>query len=297
MKVGDYLFARLKELGIQTVFGVPGDYELALLDLIGDAGLAFRGNPNELIASYAADGYARVNGRGALVTTFGPGELSCYCGHAGAYTEFVPLVHIVGYPSREAINTHPIMHHTLGTGEFLMYREMARHISADTTILLDPATAPLEIDRCLESMIRESRPVYIGVPVDMSHEPCKADGLQTPLVTELPANDPQLEKEVVAKLRNMLETKRNPVILVDGNTHRGGVVAEAKTLAALTGLPTFTTAMGKGAADERAKNFAGVYNGAGSHAGVRNAIANADAVFAIGYYPVSAINNDIRHIC
>jgi pyruvate decarboxylase len=60
----------------------------------------FCGNPNELIAAYAADGYGRLSGVGALVTTFGPGELSGYCGHAGAYAEFVPVVHIVGYPGR-----------------------------------------------------------------------------------------------------------------------------------------------------------------------------------------------------
>jgi pyruvate decarboxylase len=76
IKVGDYIFRRLHELGIRSVFGVPGDYELALLDLVTDNDLAWKGNPNELIASYAADGYARVNGTGAFITTFGAGELS-----------------------------------------------------------------------------------------------------------------------------------------------------------------------------------------------------------------------------
>jgi TPP-dependent 2-oxoacid decarboxylase len=72
------------------------DYELATLDLVGDNGLKWKGNPNELIASYAADGYARMKGVGAFVTTFGPGELSAYCGMAGHFCEFLPVVHIVG---------------------------------------------------------------------------------------------------------------------------------------------------------------------------------------------------------
>lgn len=76
------------------------DYELALLDLIGESGVEFCGNPNELIAGFAADGYGRLIGAGALVTTFGPGELSAYCSQAGAYAEFVPVVHVVGYPGR-----------------------------------------------------------------------------------------------------------------------------------------------------------------------------------------------------
>jgi pyruvate decarboxylase len=109
-----------------------------LLDLVPEAGLTWRGNPNELnagtvpwllrlptiiypvlnilsqIIGYAADGYARVNGIGAVITTFGPGELSNMCGIAGAYTEFVPVVHIVGYPTEAAQHGKNIMHHSLG---------------------------------------------------------------------------------------------------------------------------------------------------------------------------------------
>lgn len=66
--VGLYLFERLKQLGVKSVFGVPGgmlstksllqqrliqslaDYELMLLDLVPEAGLTWRGNPNELNA-------------------------------------------------------------------------------------------------------------------------------------------------------------------------------------------------------------------------------------------------------
>jgi pyruvate decarboxylase len=117
IQVGEYLLERLKQLGIKSVFGVPGDYELAFLDQVLKSGLHWRGNPNELVASYAADGYARINGRGALLTTFGPGELSGLCGIAGAYTEFVPVVHIVGYPSVTAQRKHMILHHTLGEGK------------------------------------------------------------------------------------------------------------------------------------------------------------------------------------
>jgi len=114
-----------------------------LLDLVPEAGLNWRGNPNELNAGnspsllsqilsllpfflplrhttlrhqkgYAADGYARISGVGAVITTFGPGELSNLCGIAGAYTEFVPVVHIVGYPTEAAMHGKNIMHHSLG---------------------------------------------------------------------------------------------------------------------------------------------------------------------------------------
>nr|OQO17421.1 hypothetical protein B0A51_16119 [Rachicladosporium sp. CCFEE 5018] len=282
IKLGNYLFTRLKQLGVDTVFGVPGDYELALLDLIGESGVDFSGNANELIASYAADGYSRVKSVGAFVTTFGPGELSAYCGHAGAYAEHVPVAHIVGYPGRPAMENHTLMHHTLGTGEFGMYHEMAKHISCDTTVLLDPKTAPTEIDRVLSTMLYESRPVYIGVPVDVSHLEVDASGLKTPLKTTLPPNDAAKEAELVTQLRSLLEQKQNPIIIVDGNAIRGDVVAESREFAKITGLPTFTTCMGKGGPDESSSNFGGVYQGAGSYPEVAKAVEASDAVFWIG---------------
>jgi pyruvate decarboxylase len=36
------------------------------------------------------------------------------CPIAGAYTEFVPVVHIVGYPTEVAQHGRNIMHHSLG---------------------------------------------------------------------------------------------------------------------------------------------------------------------------------------
>jgi|ERR1700757_645244 indolepyruvate decarboxylase len=74
MKIGDFLLRRLEEAGVRHLFGVPGDYNLALLQQLQDAGtLKWIGTCNELNASYAADGYARLNGLGALMVTNGVG--------------------------------------------------------------------------------------------------------------------------------------------------------------------------------------------------------------------------------
>jgi alpha-keto-acid decarboxylase len=56
------------------------------------------GRANELNAGYAADGYARMRGIGALCTTFGVGELSAINAVAGSFAEHVPVVHVVGSP-------------------------------------------------------------------------------------------------------------------------------------------------------------------------------------------------------
>jgi pyruvate decarboxylase len=78
IEFAQYVVERLKQCGIRYVFGVPGDYNLELLDYVEkDKDLTWVGNANELNAAYASDGYARVKaGPAALITTFGVGELS-----------------------------------------------------------------------------------------------------------------------------------------------------------------------------------------------------------------------------
>ncbi|KAF5643814.1 pyruvate decarboxylase [Fusarium sp. NRRL 52700] len=285
IKVGDYLFRRLHELGIRSVFGVPGDYELALLDLVTDNDLAWKGNPNELISSYAADGYARVRGAGAFVTTFGPGELSAYCGMAGHYAEFVPVVHIVGYPTVDAVRNKRIMHHSLGNGKFDMYENMAKNITAATVVINYAPTAAREIDETLTTMMRESRPVYIGLSVDIAYEMIDADGLNVPIPTGLQPNDPAQEESVVKEIRKLMEKSNNPAIILDGGAVRNGVLEESQELIKLTNLPTFTTAMGKGGLHEAIPQFAGVHSGAGTLPAVKEALESIDTVIWIGNYP------------
>ena len=56
VQLAEYLFTRLKQLGVGSVHGVPGDYNLTLLDHVEPSGIHWVGNCNELNAGYAADG-------------------------------------------------------------------------------------------------------------------------------------------------------------------------------------------------------------------------------------------------
>jgi len=71
ISVASYIFKRLQQNGVNHVFGVPGDYMLKALDHVKATGVKWTGTCNELNAGYAADGYARINGLGALFTTYG----------------------------------------------------------------------------------------------------------------------------------------------------------------------------------------------------------------------------------
>lgn len=117
--LGRHLAQRLVEIGISDIFTVPGDFNLTLLDhLIAEPGLNNVGCCNELNAGYAADGYARERGVGACVVTFTVGGLSVLNAIAGAYSENLPVICIVGGPNTNDFGTNRILHHTIGLPDF-----------------------------------------------------------------------------------------------------------------------------------------------------------------------------------
>jgi indolepyruvate decarboxylase len=72
--VAEYVLNRLSQLGIDRIFGVPGDYAFSIDDAAERVPvLSWVGCANELNAAYAADGYARIRGAALLTTTYGVG--------------------------------------------------------------------------------------------------------------------------------------------------------------------------------------------------------------------------------
>jgi TPP-dependent 2-oxoacid decarboxylase len=172
--VAGYLLTRLTEAGLISIFGVPGDNNLGILDAIAARpALAWIGMATEQGAGYAADSYARQRGIGALVTTFGVGELSAMNAVAGAYAESVPVVHIVGTPALAARESATTLHHNLPGRDYDHFARMAAEITAAQADLR-AATAPEEIDRVLSTALRTSRPVYLTIPADVADLPVLA---------------------------------------------------------------------------------------------------------------------------
>ncbi|CAM9021281.1 unnamed protein product [Wickerhamomyces anomalus] len=258
--LGRYLFERLNQVKVQTIFGLPGDFNLSLLDKIYEVeGLRWAGNANELNAAYAADGYSRVKGLSAIITTFGVGELSALNGIAGSYAEHVGVLHIVGVPSISSQAKQLLLHHTLGNGDFTVFHRMSSNISQTTAFIKDINSAPAEIDRCIREAYVFQRPVYLALPANLVDDLVSSDLLSTPIDLSLKPNDPESENEVVNTVLELIKKADNPVILVDACASRHSALAETKDLMDLTQFPTFVTPMGKGAVDEQHPRFGGVY--------------------------------------
>ena len=283
ISLGHYIFSRIKQIGVKTIFGLPGDFNLALLDKLYETdGLRWAGSSNELNAAYAADGYSRVNGFGVLVTTFGVGELSALNGVAGAYAEHVAMLHIVGVPSSAAQQKKLLLHHTLGNTDFEAYHRMSAQISETTAMLRDAGSAPSEIDRCIRTAAVAKRPVYLGIPANLVDAMVPASLLDTPIDLDPPQSVPDSEAEVVETVLSMISKAERPVILSDACAGRHNVTAEVRALVDATQFRAFATPLGKGTINEGHPRFGGVYVGTLSQPGVKEAVESADLVISVG---------------
>ncbi|MBJ3589731.1 indolepyruvate decarboxylase [Salmonella enterica subsp. enterica serovar Saintpaul] len=278
--VADYLLDRLAGCGIGHLFGVPGDYNLQFLDhVIAHPDVCWVGCANELNAAYAADGYARVAGAGAILTTFGVGELSAINGIAGSYAEYVPVLHIVGAPCRGAQRRGELMHHTLGDGDFQHFYRMQQAVTTASAIL-DEQNACYEIDRVLRAMLTERRPGYLMLPADIAKQPATAprDMLIVPL------NEPEssVADAFRYQAREQLLDSPRVALLADFLAQRFGLQPVLQRWMAETPMAHATLLMGKGLFDERHPAFVGTYSAGASSDFVRQAIEDADTVICVG---------------
>ncbi|KAL3477418.1 pyruvate decarboxylase [Aspergillus californicus] len=280
-----YLWRRIRQLGVQSVMGVPGDMNLELLDYIDNVeGLNWVGNANELNAAYAADGYCRVKGcPGVIVTTMGVGELSALNGVAGAYTEHVKLIHIVGTTGTKAQKARAMIHHSLGPNpDHRVYAKISESVRAAHCWLDDPLTASGEIDRVFRECYLHSLPVYVFVPMDFVHVAVAAEPLDR-AVDVTPRTDDEACQAALDMILEKLKKARTPSIIVDALVHRFGASDIIRQLLDQLNIPTFTTPMGKSIVDETKPYFYGVYNGKVSYPGIANTIENeSDLVIDVG---------------
>lgn len=291
--IGEYLIDRLRRLGVTEILGVPGDFNLNWIEQIDAAeGVRFVGTCNELNAAYAADGYARVRGVGALLTTYGVGELSAVNGIAGSAAEHVPVISIAGAPPLFATQGRYSLHHSLGDGNFENMLDAVGRFTA-AAVRLTPMNAVEEIDRVLHACIQEQRPVHIQLPSDISHLTVEVP--ETEFRTTLPTSDPERLGAAADRIVELLQAAERPVFLVDQDAARHGFGPDLQRIAQAAGVPYAHLSSGRAILDEQHPLYLGTYVGAGSAPQVREAVEGADFLLTTTPVFVEANSGGFSH--
>ena len=199
--VGQYLVDRLYQVGVKHLFAIPGDYCAEWVHKYLEPSPIERIGPtNELNAGYAADGYARLNGIGAVCVTYSVGAFSLLNAVAGSYTEQVPVVVINGAPSvakRLQYRETGLLWHHLINGQ-----NTDLHIFENITVAAeridDPALAPGQIDNALRACLTQRRPIYLETTEDVYDLPCaRPQGT----ITAVPLLSDETNKNTALKIR------------------------------------------------------------------------------------------------
>lgn len=290
MNVIEYLIKNLENLGITDVFGVAGDYNFDILYAIeNNPKIKFYNCTNELNAGYAADGYARQKGYGALVTTYGVGELSAINAIAGATAENVPIFNIVGAPSTNAQKAKKVLHHTIENQSFQIFENSFEPI-VETTAFLNRDNAKIEIDRLLKVFVKEKKPVYLAIPSDIALMEISAK-----CVDYFGSSNVDTLNLAVEKILNKINKAYKPVILADILIKRYDSVLEFKEFVEKSAIPVTNLLMGANIVDYDCKTYLGGYFAEFENPLAEKYINNTDCLISVGviYSDLNSCGNKI----
>lgn len=278
IKVSDYIIQELSKLGIKNIFGVPGDYNFNLIDSVErNLKVQWTGSTNELNAGYAADGYARLNSFGTVITTYGVGELSAINAIAGSFAESIPVVMLVGIPSTKHIENKSIIHHNFAPPDYCNFAEMYSKVTAKAVYLTKDSKIKDEIDECIDILIKTRKPVYIAVPKDI----CSWEIENEPPEHDILSDETSLI-EASSRITDLIKNASNPVIITDSLIKRFTSEYETERFINKSNIPFCSFLMGKGIIDESHKNYLGTFLGKTLSAELLDILNSSDCVVSIG---------------
>lgn len=262
----------LRELGVDTVFGLPGVHSLEFYRSLEAAGITHVSARHEQGAGFMADGYARAGRRpGVAMLISGPGVTNAATPLGQAYSDSVPLL----------LLTAAVAHEDLGMDRGALHdiRDQ-RALTAPITGLSAMAHVPAQVPHYLalarsrfESM--RPRPVHLSIPLDVLTAPAgNADSVPgLPPAPSRPGPDPR----AIARLAERLSAACNPLVLAGGGAI--GAAARVRELVERTGALFVSTVAGKGILpDSHPLSLGSTLQ----RLATREAVAEADLVLAIG---------------
>ncbi len=233
----DLLVECLQEEGVEYIFGIPGEENLAVMNAIDRSPIKFITTRHEQGAAFMADVYGRLTGKaGVCLATLGPGATNLVTGVADADSDGAPLVAITGQVGTERM-------HITGH-QFLDLTKMFEPITKRTKMVVRPDTVG-EIVRLAFKYAESEKPgaTHIDMPVNVAKMPV-SEG-EKPLRKKIAPKE-YAELDTVQDAAGMIFQAKNPVILAGSGVVRGHAAKELTEFATKLKIPVINTMMAKG---------------------------------------------------
>lgn len=239
---------------------------------------------NELNAGYAADGYARVSGVGAVVVTFTVGGLSAINAVAGSYAENQAVICIVGAPNSNDLDGLRTLHHTVGKhGNISQEYDCFKTVTEEAVVIRRMEDAHELVDKAISKAIQESKPVYIAVPSNLgSRTHPSFEKPPVPYRLSVKTSNPESLEQATDAAAAFLNKARKPVIVVGTLARSNRAMAQVMELAERSGYAIAPLAAAKGQVPEDYDGYAGTFWGQASTPYTAELVQSADAYIIIG---------------
>ncbi len=280
MTVGQYLFKRLKEEGVTHTFGIPGDFALSLYQAQEAAGMPTLVMTHEPSVGYAADVYARLNGLGVALVTYGVGALNMVNAVAMAYAEESPVLVVAGAPQVQWRETDTLFHHRVKSPDTQL--RVYQEVTIAQASINEPTRAAAEIDRLIALVRKHSRPGFIEIARDVVNLPLVAPANRPTVQKVIAQGQREARAEAVAEVVRRLNASQQPVVYAGLEIERFGLMDLLRKFVERAGLPVATSLMGKAVMPEHHPNFLGNYFGRLGPDPVRRYVESADCLLALG---------------
>ena len=271
MNGAELLVQCLENEGVTTIFGIPGEENLAFLEALRGSRIQLILTRHEQAAGFMAATYGRLTGKpGVCLATLGPGATNFVTAVSYALLGGMPVVVITGQK--------PIKKSKQGRFQILDVVRMMEPLTKFTKQIVNAGTIPAIIrDIFRISVNGKSGPVHIELPEDIAAENIDSKPFERHNLL-YPVADP----EAIQQAAELIKNAKYPLILFGAAANRHHICPIAVKLVQATGLYFFTTQMGKGIVDEHSPRCLGTA-ALSDHDYLHCAIDRADVIINIGY--------------
>lgn len=275
---GAEIILRMLELhGVRHVFGLPGETTIGWYkEWQASSDIEYVLTRDERTASYAAEAYAKITGRPAVLEAPSPGVTHCTPGITEAFLSSVPVI----YFSSDIPVNQDKRHGLTGVDQTAMYESICKESFYFTNV----SEIPFLMRRAFRvATSGRPAPVHIRVPINIFHDEAEIDDLYAdPDYQEYPAHRPVADHGKIRKAIDALLAAAKPVIICG----QGALISKATDavldLAELLQIPVGTTTPGKGTIPETHPLSLRVIGARGGMQYSNDYAKSADCVFFVG---------------
>jgi acetolactate synthase I/II/III large subunit len=271
-KGADLLVAALENEGVERIFGIPGEENLAVVEALRSSTIELVLTRHEQAAAFMAATYGRLTGKpGVCLSTLGPGALNLCTGAAYALLGAMPMILLTGQKG--------ILHSKQGHFQLVDIVATMKPLTKMAQQIVSPATIPTIVrDAFRVAQQERPGPVHLELPEDIAGE--VASDLSP--VPPHPIDIPIAPAAALDRATAMILAAKRPLIMFGAAASRPRLSAPLSEFVRRVGIPFFNTQMGKGAVNGGSHLYMGTC-ALSERDYVHQAIDEADLILSIGH--------------